>query len=139
MEKLNLILERFLLEIQSKMIKKIRGGKNESFKCSSAKELNDAIMKIKKEEGSSHIDLAMVLDIKENDIYVVDRSSFHSTICDNWSIPYNEQSKRYIFCTGNYSDSRGFKSNPLSFNTTQRKALQDADRSWMKGVIKATL
>lgn len=133
---INLILEQFLLEIQSKMVKKIRGDKNESFKCESVKEFNEAIMKI---HDRGLTTLAMVLDLKENVIYVVDRSSFHLSLSETWGFPYNEKSKRYIFCTGNYSEDRGFKVNELSIKTEQRKAFKEADSSWIKRIIRVTL
>lgn len=136
MEKHNLLIERLLLELQEKMVKKIRGGKNKSFKCESLKDLNSAIMKIKGDD--SRVDLAMVIDIEKNVIYIVDRTTFHLSLSDTWSFPYDEKSKRYLFCTGNYGE-RGFNVNELSMNPQQKKALKDADSSWVKRIIRFKL
>lgn len=114
---------------QTKMVSKIRGGKNKSHKCETAREFLEAINEIR-EEG--HDSCTIIVDIENKIIYVVGRTSFHRSLASEWNL----SDKNNIHLTGFISD-RGFSIDELQMSALARKKLKEIDsKNWIKGFLK---
>jgi hypothetical protein len=117
---------------QTKMVPKIRGGKNKSHKCETAREFLEAINEIK-EDG--HDSCTIIVDPNNEIIYIVGRTSFHRSLANEWNL----SDKDHIHLTGTISD-RGFSIDQLQMSELARKKIKEMDsKNWIKGFLRTRI